>query len=218
VKFTERRPAGTVTEAGRVSTVGTLVDNATGVPPTGAAVASWTVHRALVFGVRVVAEHVSEEDPGTLATSEMSTARLLFPWKTATEITWFDRIVPADNWKVVDVAPCATAVEVGTISAPGGFAESWRRTPPEGAGFDRVAVQVVELDDIRFVLAQTTDDRAGGTAMVSATVWLELLRVAVMVGVWSEVTPAAVALKTAVLAAEATVTEVGTVRTGGGLL
>lgn len=211
VKFTERRSAGTVTEAGTVSTVGTLVDNETEVPAAGAAVASWTVQRALLFGVSVVAEHVSEFDPGALATREINTATLPLPRETVTEATWFEVIVPASNWKVVAVAPCATVAEPGKVSRPAGLAETARRMPPDGAGFERVAVQLVELEDIRLVVAQTTDDRVHGATIVSATAWLEPLRVAVMVGVWSTVTAAAVALKVAVLELAGTVTLAGIV-------
>ena len=34
---------------------------------------SWTVQRAFVFGVSVVAEHVSEDGPGALPTIEIMT-------------------------------------------------------------------------------------------------------------------------------------------------
>jgi hypothetical protein len=210
-KSTELRPAGMVTEAGTVSTVGTLVDNETGVPPAGAALLSWTVQRALVFGVSVVAEHVSEEGPGALPTIEIITARLVPPRETVTEVTWFDVMVPAVNWKLVVVAPAATVAELGRVSMPAGLADTARRMPPAGAGFEMVVVQFVELEDINVVLPQATEDRVIGAVIVRATALLEPLRAAVMVGVWSEVTAAAVAVKVAVVAAAATVTDAGTV-------
>ncbi len=62
------------------------------------------------------------------------------------------------------------------------------------------------------------DDGVTGAVMVRVAVLLEPLRVAVMVGVWLEVTAAAAAVKEAVVAAAATVTEAGTVRAEVALL
>ncbi|MCU1336772.1 MAG: hypothetical protein JWO19_2353 [Bryobacterales bacterium] len=217
-KSTELRPAGTVIDAGTVSTVGTLVDNETGVPPAGAALLSWTVQRALVFGVSVVAEHVSEEGPGALPTIEIITVRLVPPRETVTEVTWFDVMVPAVNWKPAVVAPAATVDELGKVNIPAGLADIVRRMPPAGAGFEMVAVQFVELEDIKVVLAQTTDDKIIGAVIVKAMALLEPLSEAVMVGVWTKVTVAAVAVKVAVVAAAATVTDAGTVNAEVALL
>jgi len=61
-----------------------------------------------------------------------------------------------------------------------------RSMPPDGAGLEMVAVQLVELEDVRVVLAQTTEDRVIGVigaGMVRVTALLEPLMVAVIVGV-----------------------------------
>ena len=86
-KFTELKPAGTVTEAGTVSAVGALVLNKTGVPPAGDAPSSWMVQTAVMFGVSVVAEHVMEVGPGALPIMEIITTRLLLPREIVTEVT-----------------------------------------------------------------------------------------------------------------------------------
>jgi hypothetical protein len=92
-------------------------------------------------------------------------------------------MVPAVNEKLVVVAPAATAAELGRVSMPAGLAETVRSMPPAGAGFESVAVQYVEFEDISDVLAQTREDRVSGPVIVRLAVLLEPLRVAVMVGV-----------------------------------
>ena len=96
----------------------------------------------------------------------------------------------------MDVAPCATVAGPGRVSIPAGLAETVRSVPA-GAGFEIVAVQFVEVEDINVVLAQTTADRVIGAITVRVAILLEPLRVAVMKGCWSEVTAAAVAVKEA---------------------
>ena len=123
-----------------------------------------------------------------------------------------DVMVPAVNEILVVVAPAATVAELGRVNMPAGLAETVRSMPPTGAGFESVAVQFVEFEDISDVLAQTREVRVMGCAViVRLAVLLEPVRVAVMVGVWSEVTAAAVAVKVAEVAAATTVTDAGTV-------
>jgi hypothetical protein len=87
VKLPKFEPAGMVMESGTVSIVGTVVVNETGMPPAGAGLLSWIVQTALVFGVRVLTEQVSEMGPGALATMEIITALLLPPKETVTVVT-----------------------------------------------------------------------------------------------------------------------------------
>ena len=78
----------------------------------------------------------------------------------------------------------------------------------------KVTVHVPPRPGATVVGEQVRRESEDGTAavMVRVAVLLEPLRVAVTVGVWLEVTAAAVAIKVAVVAAEATVTEAGTVK------
>ena len=113
--------------------------------------------------------------------------------------------------KVVVVAPCATVAEPGRVNMPVGLADNVRNMPPAGAGIEMVAVQVVEVEDIKVVLAQTTEDRVIGAVMERARDLEEPLKVAVMEGFWAEVTAAAVAVKVVEEAPTVTVTDGGTV-------
>ena len=211
-KSTEVRPAGTMTVAGAVRAKGALEVNSTGVPPAGAALLSRTVQLALVFDVSVVAVQVSDDGPGALPIIEIITALLLAPRETVTVFTWFVVRVPAVNWKLVVVAPAETVVVPGKVSRPAMLADTARSVPPAGAAFESVAVQLVELEDIRVVLAQPREVRVNGAVIVRATTLLEPLSVAVIAGVWSTITAAAVATKVAVMAVAGTVTDAGTVK------
>ena len=163
---TEREPAGTVTEAGTARTVGELVVIATGVPPTGAALLSWKEQIALVFGVRVEAEHVSELVPGVVPNIEIITAWLLLPAEAVTVATWFEIIMPAVKAKLVVAAPAGTTADAGKVNRPAGLAVIRRVTPPAGANFEMVAVQVVESDESREVPVQAKEVSVTGAITV----------------------------------------------------
>jgi hypothetical protein len=120
-------------------------------------------------------------------------------------------MMPAVNWKVEVVAPAKIVAEVGTVSRPVGFAATVRRMPAAGAGFEIVAVQVVDVEDTSEVFAQITEDKVSGAMTFSVAVLLEPLRIAAMVGVWSAVTAAAAAVNDAVVAPVGIVTDAGTV-------
>ena len=176
-------PAGTVTEAGTVSTVGTLADSETAEPPAGAAPLSWTVQRALEFGVSVVAEQVSEDGTGVPpGATEMLTAFSVPSREAVTETTWLDAIAPAVNWKLVDVVPWATTGESGRVKRPAGLADNAIRTPPDGAGLEVLTVHVVEPEDSRVVLAHRKEERVMGAVTVRVAVLLVPLRLAMRVG------------------------------------
>ena len=113
--------------------------------------------------------------------------------------------------KVAVVAAAATVTDAGTVTAEVALLE--RATVMlETEALERATVQVVVVDAARVVLAHCRALRVtGGTVIVRVTDLLEPLMVAVIVGVWVEVTAAAVAVKVAVVAEAATVTEAGTV-------
>ena len=86
VKLTDLKPAGTVTEEGAVSSVGTLVVIAIAVPPAGAGVrSSRTAQLVLVFEVSVSDTHVRPVSVGAVPVREIETDTLLPPRDTVTE-------------------------------------------------------------------------------------------------------------------------------------
>ena len=109
------------------------------------------------------------------------------------------------------MAAAAIVTDAGTVTAEAALLERVTMEPPVGAALESVTVQDVVEDAARVVLVHCSEVRVIGAVIVRVTVLLEPLRVAVMVGVWSEVTAAAVAVKVAVVAAAATVTDAGTV-------
>jgi len=114
---------------------------------------------------------------------------------------------------VAVVAADATVTEAGTVRAEVMLLERATTEPPDVAALERVTVQVVVEEAARVVLAHCKELRVIAAAvMVRVAVLLAPLRVAVMVGVWLEVTVAAMAVNVAVVAPEATVTDAGTVR------
>ena len=92
----------------------------------------------------------------------------------------------------------------------GGAAGKRDRGTTGRCGLESVTVQVVVEEAANVVLVHSREV-IGGAVTVRAKDLLEPLRVAVMVGFWSEVTAAAVAVKVAEVVAGATVTEAGTV-------
>lgn len=116
------------------------------------------------------------------------------------------------------VAPAATVAEAGSVSKAVGFAATVRSVPPAGAGLEMVAVQVLELEELRVVLVQVSDETVIDATTERVTLALEDPRVATMFAVLSDVTAAAVATNVAVVADAGTVTEAGTEATDGALL
>jgi hypothetical protein len=141
------------------------------------------VQLVLVLGVTVVDKQIIEDGTGG-AVREIVTARLAPPRETVTEVSWFEVMASAVNWKLVVVAPCATVAELGTVNTPPGFADTVRAVPPTGAGFEIVAVQFVVEEAANVVLAHCRELRvAGEEVMVSVAVLLTSLREAVRVEV-----------------------------------
>ena len=108
------------------------------------------------------------------------------------------------------VAPAATVAEAEKLSKSVGFAATVSSVPPAGAGLEMVAVQVLELDGVRVVLAQDRDETVIGAMTERVTLALEDPSVATTFAVLSDVTAAAVATNVAVVADAGTVTEAGT--------
>jgi hypothetical protein len=112
---------------------------------------------------------------------------------------------------VAVIAPAGTSTETGTINAEGGVPERDTVVPEVEAVFEMMTLQVVEAEAVRLVLPHCSDVTVIGAVIVRVAVLLEPLRAAVMVGVWSEVTAAAVAVNVVVIAPAGTSTETGTV-------
>lgn len=64
VNVVEVKVAGTVTEAGTISTEAAVLVRETGVPPEGAALEMVTVQVVLVFGAKTLAVHWKEDSVG----------------------------------------------------------------------------------------------------------------------------------------------------------
>src|SRR5215469_2855110 len=119
-------------------------------------------------------------------------------------------MVPAAAVKVAVVALAATVAEAGTVNAAL-LEERETVVPPVGAALESVTVQVLLALDARVVGAHCTEERLTGACKLTVAVWDALLRVAVTVAVPLELMVPAAAVKVAVVALAATVTDAGTV-------
>jgi len=203
----------TVTEAGTVRAEVMLLERATTEPPDVAALERVTVQVVVEEAARVVLAHCKELR--VIAAAVMvRVAVLLAPLRVAVMVgVWLEVTAAAVAIKVAVVAAEATVTEAGTVKAEVLLLERSTTEPPEGAAFERVTVQVVVEEAARVVLAHCKELRVIAAAeTVRVAVLLMPLRVAVMAGVWVEVTVAAMAVNVAVVAPEATVTDAGTVR------
>jgi hypothetical protein len=201
--------AGTVTEAGTVR-VALLEARVKVVPPVGAGFDSVTVQEALALEAMLVGVHVKEVRL-TGPSREMVTGNEAVPREAVTVALALAVTVPAVAVKDAVVAAARTVTEAGTVRIA--LLEA-RVTvvPPVGAGFDSVTVQEVLALEARLEAVHVKEVRLTGPSreMVAGD---ELpLREAVTVALALEVTVPAVAVKEAVVAADWTVTEAGTVR------
>jgi len=113
---------------------------------------------------------------------------------------------------VAVVAPAATVTEAGVLVELL-LSESVTASPPVGAALEMVTVPVEEAPPTTEVGFTVTDDTVGELT-VNVAVWDVLLAVAVIVELVLEATATVVAVNVAVVAPDATVTELGTVTEG----
>jgi len=158
-KVAEDAPAGTETVDGREA-LAFDVESATTRPPLGAASLSVTVPVAdrpdtMVFGL--MASPVSAGGVTVTATVFET------PEYDAIKVTLEGLVVPelAITAKVAEVEPCDTVTLAGTETTPELELESETRTPPAGAGAERVTVPRpdwpgVRLDGLTAKLLSTT--------------------------------------------------------------
>ena len=126
---------------------------------------------------------------------------------------WVVVTAPALAVKVPEAAPAATVTDVGTVSTAL-LSERATTTPPVGAAWFKVAVQVVAVPEFTVVGLQASEETSTGATSVKLAVWEAPFKVAVTVADWVAVKVAAVAVKVAAVAPAATVTEAGTVSEG----
>ena len=118
--------------------------------------------------------------------------------------------VPAVAVKVAVVLPAATVTEAGTVRAAL-LSETETSRPPVGAALFRVTVQVVVAPDDTEAGEQLSADGTIGATRPSEALAVALLRLAVNVAVLSAVRVDAEAVKVAVEAPDAIVTDAGSV-------
>lgn len=133
--------AGTVIEDGAVR-AGLVLASVTTAPPEGAGWDRMTVQAPAAFGPRIVGLHDSEETRTDVARVMVVFAELplLAAVTVAVEVP-LKAVVVALN--VAEVAEAATVTEAGTVSPELVF-DRLMLTPPAGAAWDRVTVQVLE--------------------------------------------------------------------------
>jgi len=198
--------AATVTEAGTVSPLELLL-SATEAPPDGAACEMVTVQVAVAPADSEEGLQATDE---TVATTRLTVAVAEEPLRVAvTTALWLLEKVPAVAVKVALVALAATVTEAGTGSAVA-LLLSATEAPPDGAACEMVTVQVVAVPEGSVLGLQATDETVAETTRLTVAVAEEPLRVAVRTALWLLDKLPAVAVKVAVVALAATVTEAGT--------
>jgi hypothetical protein len=111
--------------------------------------------------------------------------------------------------KVAVVVPAATVTDAGTWAAAVLLEVNVTTAPPAGAGPSRVIVPVEGAPPTTEIGSRPTEVRAGAVT-VKVAVRVTLLKTAVIVTSVSALTPAVAAVKVAVVAPAATVTDAGT--------
>ena len=120
-----------------------------------------------VLYVRVGPTCRAEPDGGVVIARERA-AVLVTPPKLAVTVTlWGALIVPAVALKVTEEAAAGTATEAGTASAV--LLSEAARVPAEGAGCERVAVQVADAPDAKEVGLHASDANEAAGGAVGAT-------------------------------------------------
>lgn len=165
-KVAEAEPATTVRETGTASST-LLLANATAVPPGGAVWLKLTVHIAVAPGLITLGLQVSED--GTTPASKLISSCRDAPLKVAVNVAicnWLIR--PAVAAKVAEV------VFAGTITKGAGTGSrllllaKLTTTPPFGAGWFSVTLQVVDHLEFTLVGLQTNDDNVTGAVTGAA--------------------------------------------------
>jgi hypothetical protein len=144
LKFAVVAFAATDTEAGTVSTPDALFVRPTVAPPAGAAFDNVTVQEESPFELRLVGVHCS--DVTVAAVCSVIEADAVPPFAEAVTVAVWSALreaVEIPNMTVVAFA--ATDTEVGTVSEPVALFVRVTETPPAGAAFDNVTVQLALL-------------------------------------------------------------------------
>ena len=210
VKLAEVAPADTDIAAG-TTRAWLLLDNATLIPPEGAALVRVTVQVLVAPEAKVVGLHVTEASANE-ADKVIETVWDALPRVAVRTAVPSDVRVPAVAEKLAEVAPANTVTAAGTPRA-GLLLESATLVPPEGAALVRLTLQALAAPEPRVVGLHVTEANANGADKVNETVCVALPRVAVSSAVPSEVIVPAVALKLAEVAPANTVTATGTPKT-----
>ena len=116
---------------------------------------------------------------------------------------------PATALKVALIDPADTVTEAGTVRAAL-LALNDTTCPPVGAALVRLTVQVLDVPESNVEGAQASEDKTAGATRLRLAVCDPPFRVAVSRAVLSLETAATVAVKVALVAVAATVTEAGT--------
>lgn len=203
-------PAATVTVAGTVSRALLLLSATVAAALT--VLESVTVQLEVAAGPKLDGAQMSTLTMGA-ETSEME-ADCEPPFRDAVSTAvWSVGMVPAVALKVALVAAAATDTPAGTDSRAL-LLVSATVTPPAGAGFDRVTVQVDTTPEFSVTGAH---ESVAGTADEPSRIESDcelLFKEAVTFADWSEGIVPAVALNVAVVKPEATTTAAGTVSSG----
>jgi hypothetical protein len=200
-------PAATVTDAGTWAAAVLLELSETAKPPVGAGLASVTVPVEGLPPMTEVGDRPTDVSTGGVTVRVAVWLTLLKEAVIVTGVLAATGSVVAV--KVAVVAPAATVTDAGTWAAAVLFELRLTTAPPVGAGPSRVTVPVEDTPPTTEVGDRPTEERPAGVT-VKVAVLLTLLKVAVMVTGVFEATGSVVAVKVAVVAPAATVTDAGT--------
>src|SRR5215469_4980441 len=135
----------------------------------------------VVFPFAWIVAGVQDSDETTIGAATVRVLDWEAPFNVAVTVTvWVLLTVVAVAWKVAVVAPTPTVTDAGTASV---FALAVTATtePPEGAAWEIVTVQVLELVPVMVAGEHCSADIRMGAATVTDAVCEEPLRVAVIV-------------------------------------
>jgi hypothetical protein len=202
-------PAGISTDAGTVK-FALLLANVTEAPPLRAAAVSVIVQVELPAPVREAGLQVSPLT-STGASVTLTAAEVEAPFAVAVIVTGVAAVtLPAVAVKVAVALPAATVTEPGMVNMAL-LSERATSNPPAGAALFKPRVQVVEAPDNTVAGEQLSVEGTIGPRRLSEALAVAPFRVAVSTAVLSVVTVATDAVKPAVDAPAATVTDAGSV-------
>jgi branched-subunit amino acid aminotransferase/4-amino-4-deoxychorismate lyase len=133
VNVADVESAGTITEAGTGSAVGSFDNNVTVLPPAGAAWVKATVQVVEAPDVKLAGVHASEDTPGLLLLVTVTAPVALAPSVAVTVTVWDVATEPAVAVNVVEFVVAGTVAEAGTGNAVMLFDDSATILPPAGA-------------------------------------------------------------------------------------